>query len=67
LIREGFEGIYKVTVLRYNKNLKGCSRTLRENMTEAEKLLWEKIRGKQLEGYQFYRVFLKEYGGVCDS
>ena len=24
-------------------------------MTEAEKLLWEKIRGKQLKGYQFYR------------
>jgi len=24
-------------------------------MTEAERLLWEKIRGKQLKGYQFYR------------
>jgi very-short-patch-repair endonuclease len=24
-------------------------------MTEAEKLLWEKLRGKQLKGYQFYR------------
>ena len=24
-------------------------------MTEAEKLLWSKIRGKQLKGYQFYR------------
>ena len=24
-------------------------------MTEAEKLLWSKIRGKQLKGVQFYR------------
>lgn len=24
-------------------------------MTEAEELLWEKIRGRQLKGYQFYR------------
>ena len=24
-------------------------------MTEAEKLLWSKIRKKQLKGYQFYR------------
>ena len=24
-------------------------------MSEAEKLLWERIRGKQLKGYNFYR------------
>jgi len=42
-------------MLRYNKRLKECSRLLRVNMTEAEKLLWEKLRGKQLKGYQFYR------------
>ena len=24
-------------------------------MTDAEKLLWSKIRGKQLKGVQFYR------------
>ena len=42
-------------MLRYNKNLRKCSRLLRENMTEAERLLWEKIRGKQLKVYQFYR------------
>ena len=24
-------------------------------MTDAEKLLWSKIRGKQLKGFQFYR------------
>jgi very-short-patch-repair endonuclease len=38
----------KQDMLRYNKSLKGYSRSLRENMTEAEKLLWEKIRGEQL-------------------
>lgn len=42
-------------MLRYNKRLKECSRLLRVNMTEAEKLLWEKLRGKQLKGLQFYR------------
>ena len=42
-------------MLQYNKNLKELSRTLRRNMTDAEKLLWSKIRGKQLKGLQFYR------------
>ncbi len=39
----------------YNKNLKPVSRDLRNNMTEAEKLLWSKLRGKQILGLQFYR------------
>ena len=39
----------------YNKNLKQVSRDLRNNMTEAEKLLWSKLRGKQILGLQFYR------------
>jgi len=42
-------------MLRYNKNLKTLSRNLRKNMTDAEILLWSKIRRKQLRGYQFYR------------
>mgnify|MGYP001343429218 CR=1 FL=1 len=42
-------------MLPYNKNLKQHSRQLRENMTDAERLLWAKIRMKQLKGYQFYR------------
>jgi very-short-patch-repair endonuclease len=42
-------------MLQYNKGLKGYSRELRKNMTDAEKLLWSKIRYKQLEGYQFHR------------
>ena len=42
-------------MLPYNKNLKQYSRQLRENMTDAERKLWSKIRMKQLKGYQFYR------------
>ncbi len=42
-------------MLPYNKELKQYSRELRKNMTEAENLLWSKIRRKQLKGYQFYR------------
>ena len=42
-------------MIPYNKKLKQLSRELRENMTEAERLLWRKIRMKQLNGYQFYR------------
>jgi len=42
-------------MLRYNKELKAISRTLRKNMTDAERLLWSKIRNRQLKGYRFYR------------
>ncbi|WP_111858329.1 endonuclease domain-containing protein [Acinetobacter sp. CFCC 10889] len=39
----------------YNKNLKQASRDLRNNMTDVEKLLWSKLRNKQILGLQFYR------------
>ncbi|MEW6375304.1 MAG: endonuclease domain-containing protein [Thermodesulfobacteriota bacterium] len=42
-------------MLNYNKTLKEYSRRLRKEMTDAERKLWSKIRGKQLKGYQFYR------------
>ncbi len=42
-------------MLPYNGNLKQLSRQLRENMSDAERYLWAKIRMKQLKGYQFYR------------
>jgi very-short-patch-repair endonuclease len=42
-------------MLHYDKDLKQFSRQLRQEMTDAEKLLWSKIRGKQLKGAQFYR------------
>ena len=39
----------------YNKNLKQPSRELRKNMTDAELLLWSRLRKKQVKGVQFYR------------
>ncbi|MFW2078726.1 endonuclease domain-containing protein [Acinetobacter sp. ULE_I010] len=39
----------------YNKNLKQPARDLRNNMTDAELLLWSKLRRKQILGLQFYR------------
>jgi len=42
-------------MLLYNKRLKPLSKSLRSDMTDAEKLLWSKIRRKQLKGFQFYR------------
>ncbi len=42
-------------MLPYNKKLKAYSRALRKNMTDAERRLWSKLRGKQIKGLQFYR------------
>jgi very-short-patch-repair endonuclease len=42
-------------MLPYNKKLKDNARRLRKDMTEAERLLWSKIRRKQLRDVQFYR------------
>ena len=42
-------------MLNYNKNLKQVSQKLRGSMTDAELLLWSKLKGKQLKGLQFYR------------
>ena len=42
-------------MLAYEKSLKHISRTLRRNMTDAEALLWSKLRGKQIKCLQFYR------------
>lgn len=39
----------------YNKNLKQPSRDLRSNMTDAEQLLWQRIRSKQILELRFYR------------
>jgi len=39
----------------YNKNLKQPSRDLRNNMTDAEQLLWQRLRRKQILELQFYR------------
>ena len=39
----------------YKTTLKKPSRLLRANMTDAEQLIWQHIRGKQIHGVQFYR------------
>ena len=42
-------------MLRYKSNLKPIGRQLRLEMTECERLLWSRLRRKQLHGAQFYR------------
>ena len=42
-------------MLDYRKSLKNPSQRLRREMTDAEKLLWSKIRNDQINGYRFYR------------
>lgn len=39
----------------YNPGLKKLVQALRKNMTGAERLVWSRIRGKQLKGLQVYR------------
>src|SRR6266496_6502559 len=42
-------------MLPYSRNLKEPARSLRKEMTDAEKRLWSHIRCKQVLGVQFYR------------
>ena len=42
-------------VREYRYNLKMPARELRANMTDAEQLLWYRLRRKQLHEVQFYR------------
>ena len=42
-------------MLSYDKQLKVLSQHLRKNMTDAENMLWLKLRRKQLKGRPFYR------------
>lgn len=44
-----------VVMQPYNKYLKLPARDLRSNMTDAEQLLWQRLRRKQILGLQFYR------------
>lgn len=44
-----------VVMQPYNKSLKLPSRDLRNNMTDAEQWLWQRLRRKQILGLQFYR------------
>ena len=40
-----------------NQSLKNRRKELRKNQTEAEKLLWSKIKNKQLGAYKFFRQY----------
>jgi very-short-patch-repair endonuclease len=42
-------------MLQYSRHLKKYSRRLRKEMTEAERVLWSRIRGRRLRGLQVYR------------
>ena len=42
-------------MLRYRSNLKPTGRRLRSEMTKCERMLWSRLRRKQLHGVQFYR------------
>lgn len=51
---KGGPGRISVT-LKYRSKLKQISRNLRSNQTDAEQLLWSRLRRRQIEGVQFYR------------
>ena len=42
-------------MLNYNPNNKNNARLLRKNMTDAERLIWSRVRRKQILDVQFYR------------
>lgn len=42
-------------MLKYDVSLKPKARSLRNNMTDAEQLLWSRLRRKQVLDVQFYR------------
>lgn len=42
-------------ILPYDKRLKSNARVLRGNKTDAEQKLWNRLRRKQINGWQFYR------------
>jgi very-short-patch-repair endonuclease len=42
-------------MLKYNPKLRSRARQLRQNMTDSERALWLRLRGKKLSDIQFYR------------
>jgi len=42
-------------MLPFNSDLKVFSRELRNHMTQAERLLWYRLKNDQLQGLRFYR------------
>ena len=45
----------KRKIIPYNPKLKLLARELRNNSTKAEIILWLKLKGKQMHGYDFHR------------
>ena len=44
-----------ISMLPFNRKIKLLARGLRTNMTDAEQLIWSKVRRKQILDFQFYR------------
>ena len=42
-------------ILPYNPKLKILARSLRNNSTKSEVLLWNYLKGKQIKGFDFHR------------
>ena len=45
----------KREIIPYNPQLKELAKELRNNSTKAEIILWLKLKGKQMHGYDFHR------------
>ncbi len=45
----------KRKIIPYNPQLKALARQLRNNSTKAEIILWLRLKGKQMFGYDFHR------------
>jgi very-short-patch-repair endonuclease len=43
------------SIIWYHPDLKDQAKELRNNCTYSEKILWEKLKGKQMMGYDFHR------------
>jgi very-short-patch-repair endonuclease len=49
------EGIFRMEIIDYERYLKELARKLRQNMTLGEVLLWQRLKRKQMRGYDFDR------------
>jgi hypothetical protein len=49
------EGIFRREIIGYERYLKELARKLRQNMTLGEVLLWQRLKRKQMRGYDFDR------------
>jgi very-short-patch-repair endonuclease len=49
------EGIFRREIIDYERYLKELARKLRQNMTLGEVLLWQRLKRKQMRGYDFDR------------